>query len=118
MLIQIVPRGKRWTRAFICCGGGYLAGNHISLLALTHVSGLRPDLPPLPGNDWATALNIRFQRGKDTVNNILASDRHGMLQLPCHLVTNVQKLQHRLIQILPNYARLWPVSSVEHAQGM
>ncbi|CAL5228024.1 g11087 [Coccomyxa viridis] len=75
--VQIVPKGRKWTSAFTACGGGYLTSNHICLLGLTHFKQLRPDLPHLPVKDWETALNIRFQRGKDSVSNILACDRHG-----------------------------------------
>ncbi len=81
-LMQIVPKKKEWTSAFSSCCGGYLKSNHISLLGL-----FRFDKAPHPntailsisGRDFTTVINIRFRRGKDTIDNILASDRHGML---------------------------------------
>jgi len=78
--MQIVPKGKKWTSAFGACGGGYLASNHIALLGLTR---FQPDMCPenistLP-NDWTAAVNIRFQRSKETLDNLLSCGRHGML---------------------------------------
>ena len=74
--MQVVPNGKKWTSAFTTCGGGYLASNHIGLVGLSRFA----EEPSMGGEnpDWTTAVNIRFQRGKDTVSNILAWDRHGM----------------------------------------
>ena len=95
VIMQIVPKGRKWTSAFTACGGGYLTSNHICLLGLTHFKQLRPDLPHLPVKDWETALNIRFQRGKDSVSNILACDRHGTLQLPANPVKTFQKQPHQ-----------------------
>ena len=37
-LLQIVPRGRKWTSAFRTCGGGYLKSNHIVLTGLTRFS--------------------------------------------------------------------------------
>ncbi len=77
---QIVPNGKKWTSAFTTCGGGYLASNHIGLIGLSRFAGE----PSMGGEntDWTTAVNIRFQRSKDKVNNILAWDRQGVSQIP------------------------------------
>ena len=76
-----MPKGKKWTSAFTTCGGGYLANNHIGLVGLSRFAG-----EPSTGGenpDWTTAVNIRFQRSKETVSNIVALDRHGVSQLPC-----------------------------------
>ena len=83
--VQIVPKGRKWTSAFKSCAGGYLKSNHIGLLGLVRF-GKSPQ-PSMPidltsGIDWATAVNIRMQRCRDTLDNILASDRHGPFQLP------------------------------------
>ena len=85
MLMQIVPKGKRWTSAFLRCGGGYLASNHIGLIGLTRCEkgATSDDIACHTTNDWKSAVNIRFQRGRDTVKRILAADRHGTFQLTC-----------------------------------
>ena len=60
------------------CAGGYLANNHIGLLGLTRFGeGTGSDCA---ANDWATAVNIRFQRGRETVDTILDSSRQGGFQ--------------------------------------
>ena len=81
--LQIVPKGRKWTSAFQSCGGGYLASNHIGLIGLTRCGkATRYDAPSWDtASDWTTAVNIRFQRGRDTVKNVLAYDRHGMFQV-------------------------------------
>ena len=85
-LMQIVPRKKEWTSAFKSCCGGYLKSNHIALLGLFRFEkSPQPStvtLSPVSVRDFATVINIRFRRGKDTMDKILASDRHGMLQQP------------------------------------
>ena len=81
--IQVVPKDKEWTSAFGTCGGGYLASDHIGLLGLTRFAR-EPSLHDAE-NDWSTAVNVRFQRGKDTVERLLAWGRHGMCQLLQHL---------------------------------
>ena len=94
-----MPKGKKWISGFRFCGGGYLASNHIGLLGLSRnaeVTVMRPEEPNNPVADWATAVKIRFQRGKDTVDNILACDRQGMIQLPfsgtaCHSSRQIQQ---------------------------
>ncbi len=75
--MQIVPKGKKWTSAFNACAGGYLASNHIALLGLTRFGEGAP--PTGSHNDWTTAVNFKFQRGKRTVENILAWDGQGTL---------------------------------------
>ena len=69
----MVPKGKRWTSGFNTCAGGYLRGNHITLLGLTRLT--EHDLP-IGRSDWTIAINIRFQR-TSAVRSILACDGHG-----------------------------------------
>ena len=69
----MVPKGKRWTSGFNTCAGGYLRGNHITLLGLTRLT--EHDLP-IGRSDWTTAMNIRFQR-TSAIKHILACDGHG-----------------------------------------
>ena len=76
--MQIVPQGRKWTSAFSACAGGYVASNHIVMLGLSRFG---EDAPPTGSqNDWTTAVNFRFQHGKDVVKDILDWDRHGMFQ--------------------------------------
>ena len=79
-MMQIVPKGIKWTSGFQGCGGGYLASNHIGLTGLTRFAKVASSASEA---DLATAVNIRFQRGRHIVSNILAADRHGASQLLC-----------------------------------
>ena len=73
----MVPKGKRWTSGFNTCAGGYLRGNHITLLGLTRLT--EHDLP-IGRSDWTTAMNIRFQR-TSAIKHILACDGHGEISV-------------------------------------
>ena len=79
MLVQLVPKGRKWTSGFTNCGGGYLASNRIGLMGLTRFKQLHPALPLMPSRELGTAVNMSFQRSEDTVSNILACDQHGKL---------------------------------------
>lgn len=84
-----MPKGKKWTSAFKSCCGGYLKSNHIGLTGLFRFEkSPQPNAPMslVSSSDFATVINIRFRRGKDTIDNILASDRHGMLQQSVYIM--------------------------------
>ena len=52
---QVVPKIKKWTSGFRTCAGGYLRGNHITLVGLTRLAEQEP-CGML--SDWTTAINI------------------------------------------------------------